>query len=100
MRVLVTGAFGFIGTAVAQRLALAGTDVGAVVRADPRDEASVRAVLAGARPDAVCHLAGLGKVRESFQHPGEYHAVNAGGTKALLDALTATATGSRFVFAS
>jgi UDP-glucose 4-epimerase len=117
MRVLVTGAFGFIGTAVGRRLALAGHDVVAVtsrplgsasaplfpcrvVRADLRDEESVRAALAGARPDAVCHLAGLGKVRESFEHPGEYHAVNAGGTKALLDALTATATGSRFVFAS
>jgi UDP-glucose 4-epimerase len=117
MRVLVTGAFGFIGTAVGRRLTLAGHDVVAVtsrplgtapappfpcrvVRADLRDEGSVRATLADARPDAVCHLAGLGKVRESFEHPGEYHAVNAGGTKTLLDALTATATGSRFVFAS
>jgi UDP-glucose 4-epimerase len=26
----------------------------------------MRAALANARPDAVCHLAGLGKVRESF----------------------------------
>jgi UDP-glucose 4-epimerase len=48
-----------------------------VVRADLRDEASVRAALANARPDAVCHLAGPGKVRESFEHPEEYHAVNA-----------------------
>lgn len=117
MRVLVTGAFGFIGTAVGRRLALAGHDVVAVtsrplgtaptplfrcrvVRADLRDEGSVRAALADARPDAVCHLAGLGEVRESFQHPEEYHAVNAGGTKTLLDALTATAPGRRFVFAS
>jgi UDP-glucose 4-epimerase len=117
MRVLVTGAFGFIGTAVGRRLALAGHDVVAVtsrplgtaptplfpcqvVRADLRDEASVRAALANTRPDAVCHLAGLGKVRESFEHPEEYHAVNAGGTRTLLDALTATAAGRRFVFAS
>ena len=122
MRVLVTGAFGFIGTAVGRRLALAGHDVVAVtsrplgnapappfpchvVRADLRDEASVRAALTAARPDAVCHLAGLGKVRESFEYPEEYHAVNVAGTKALLDALTATATarqaaGRRFVFAS
>ena len=117
MRVLVTGAFGFIGTAVGRRLALAGHDVMAVtsrplgtaptplfrcqvVRADLRDEGSARAALADARPDAVCHLAGLGKVRESFEHPEEYRAVNAGGTKTLLDALTATATGRRFVFAS
>jgi len=73
-----------------------------VLRADLRDEASVRAALAAARPDAVCHLAGLGTVRESFERPQDYHAVNAGGTKALLDALTATAIvpKTRFVFAS
>jgi uncharacterized protein YbjT (DUF2867 family) len=57
MRVLVTGAFGFIGTVVGRRLALAGDDVVVatgrplgtaptplfpcqVVRADLRDEAS------------------------------------------------------------
>jgi UDP-glucose 4-epimerase len=116
MRVVVTGAFGFIGTAVGRRLALAGHDVVAVtsrplheappppfpcrvVRADLRDEASVRAVLADTRPDAVCHLAGLGKVRESFEHPEEYHAVNATGTKTLLGALAPVAQ-ARFVFAS
>jgi UDP-glucose 4-epimerase len=119
MRVVVTGAFGFIGTAVGRRLTLADHEVVAVtsrppdeapaplfpcqvVRADLRDGASVRAVLADARPDAVCHLAGLGKVRESFEHPEEYHAVNATGTKTLLDALAAIAPaqGTRFVLAS
>ena len=45
-------------------------------------------------------LAGLGKVRESFEYPEEYHAVNTGGTTTLLDALAATATGRRFAFAS
>jgi UDP-glucose 4-epimerase len=114
MRVLVTGAFGFIGTAVGRRLALAGHDVVAVtsrsldevtapvfpcriVRADLRDQVSVRAAITGAEVDAVCHLAGLGKVRESFERPDEYQAVNAAGTKALIDALAA---GTRFVFAS
>lgn len=117
MRVLVTGAFGCIGTAVGRRLALAGHDVAAltsrapdsvpaplfpcrVVRADLRDPVSTRDAIANARPDAVCHLAGLGMVRESFERPAEYLAVNVGGTMALLDALAAAATGTRFVFAS
>jgi UDP-glucose 4-epimerase len=82
MRVLVTGAFGFIGTAVGRRLALAGHDVVAVtsrplgtapaplfpcqvVRADLRDEGSVRAALADARPDAVCHPTASQRLRRS-----------------------------------
>lgn len=129
MRVLVTGAFGFIGTAVGRRLALAGHEVLAmtsrppdtglpgtrppgtgptplfpcqVVRADVRDEEAVRDAVT--HVDAVCHLAGLGKVRESFERPADYQAVNVAGTQALLDALTnradGTGTTARFVFAS
>jgi UDP-glucose 4-epimerase len=109
MRVLVTGAFGFIGTAVARRLTSAEHEVvalthrpsevpapawwtGEVVHADVRD---ARAVLAAvANVDAVCHLAALSLVRESFERPAEYFQVNATGTRTLVSALTTKAAKS------
>ncbi len=119
MRVLVTGAFGFIGTAVTERLALAGHEVVAlthrapdapvpaspvsqIIHADVHDVDGVRRAVRGV--DAVCHLAALARVRESFARPDEYWQVNAVGTENLVRALAAeAATGgrpARFVHAS
>src|SRR5215475_708145 len=119
MRVLVTGAFGFIGTAVVSRLARAGHEVVAlthrpleapvaaspvsqIIRADIRDAQAIR--VAVSRVDAVCHLAALTRVHESFERPTEYWHVNAVGTRIVVDALAAKAAGcgqpGRFVQAS
>ncbi|WP_034270712.1 NAD-dependent epimerase/dehydratase family protein [Actinospica robiniae] len=119
MRILVTGAFGFIGTAVVHRFAQNGHDVTAltsrpigqvpsdipvaeVVHGSLLNEESLSRALRGA--DGVVHLGALTRVRESFEREREYHAVNVSGTASLVRAAQAENSAStrplRFVFAS
>ncbi|WP_062983931.1 NAD-dependent epimerase/dehydratase family protein [Nocardia anaemiae] len=111
MRVLVTGAAGYLGRAVVAALAAAGHDTVAMVHseqpniahanqirvADLLDSDALRSAVDGM--DAVCHLAGLTRVRESMADPLWYFGVNTVGTIALLDAMS-TAEVPRLVFAS
>jgi UDP-glucose 4-epimerase len=107
VRVLVTGGLGFIGRAVTVRLMQAGYDVAVLthrpaaaahtapsgvrlVCADLRDRDQVLEVVDGAGFDAVCHLAGRSRVRESFCDPLGYYDTNVTGTVNLLHALTHT----------
>ncbi|MGW4845517.1 NAD-dependent epimerase/dehydratase family protein [Nocardia brasiliensis] len=99
MRVLVTGANGYLGAAVVAALRSGGHEVVGSVRreradvppglpvrrADLRDTAALSAAVRDV--DVVCHLAGRTRVRESFADPLGYFEVNVGGTVALLRAM-------------
>ena len=116
MKIVVTGAAGYIGSVVAELLGDAGHDVvawdnlshGHRAAVDPRarferldllDAASVRAALADARPDAVVHLAAEALIDESIRDPGRFYRANLAGGIHLLDAMVAAGT-RRLVFSS
>jgi len=126
MKILVTGAAGFIGSHVAQRLLQRGDEVIGLdnfapnysrarkeanlkeyasyerftfIEADIRDAQAMRDLFEVQKFDRVMHLAAMGNVRYSIEHAQEYTAVNIGGTVNLLEA--ARLSGTRyFVFAS
>jgi len=106
LRVLVTGASGFLGRAVAAELVAAGHEVSCFQRR-PSGVAGARDLLGSVTAevdlkhavigmDAVVHLAA--KVSLAGD-PRDFEAVNVGGTRALLGA-AADAGVSRFVFVS
>ncbi len=108
MNYLITGGAGFIGSAVARRLAREGANVVVVdkltyagnldslkpvanapaftfLRADICDAAAMREAFARARPDVVMHLAAESHVDRSIDEPGAFVATNVTGTYQLLD---------------
>lgn len=110
MRVLVTGASGFLGSHLVAHLVARGDEVvgtyaGSDAAAPPgvellpveiTDRAAMAALIARVDPEVVIHLAGLSHVGASWKRVADYYQVNVVGTEALL----AAAAGRRVVLAS
>ncbi|MHA7629305.1 GDP-mannose 4,6-dehydratase [Corallococcus sp. M7] len=107
MRVLVTGADGFVGRHACAALRAAGDEVVEVhgprgegisstaLHFDIADEAKVKAAVSEVKPDSVLHLAGFSSVAKSHQNPARVFAVNTMGVVHLLTALRESAPKAR-----
>jgi UDP-glucuronate 4-epimerase len=126
MRILVTGAAGFIGSHLCERLCARGDQVVgldnfdafyarevkeanlaglrgnarfALVEGDLRDVAVLKQAFDRAQPEVVVHLAALAGVRPSLLDPARYSDVNVTGTQRIVDAVREHGA-RRLVFAS
>jgi GDP-4-dehydro-6-deoxy-D-mannose reductase len=104
MRVLITGAAGFVGGHMADRAVERGAEavglgrddtgpesLAEYVQADLLDDGAVRSAVADLRPDAVIHLAAAASVAASWASPAETIDNNTRATLNLLEAVRAEA---------
>ena len=116
MRVLVTGAAGYIGSVVTEQLLEAGHDVVALdslkeghaaavlpparfVRADLLDASGLRSIVTSSEVDAVIHLAAAARIDESVRNPGLFFSVNTVGGLNLVEAMLEAGV-KRLIFSS
>lgn len=89
MRVLITGASGFLGRPLAARLAALGHEVTGASRAtglDVTDGAAIRELVHRVRPAFIYHLAGPSFVPDSKRDPHGTVAIHVGGAVNVMEA--------------
>jgi GDP-4-dehydro-6-deoxy-D-mannose reductase len=101
MRVLVTGARGFVGRRLAPRLVEAGHEVVELPRGvDVADEAAVDKFVEQERPRAVVHLAARSFVPDSVVEPEATFRANYVGTRNVLESVRRHAPAARVLVVS
>lgn len=104
MKVLITGADGFIGSRLCTKLRGSGHEVVGLglldkdtvdLKGDILDRDWIKDSIKECSPDLVFHLAAISSVGFSFREPSKTYDVNVTGTLNLLDSLE---EGTRFVF--
>jgi GDP-4-dehydro-6-deoxy-D-mannose reductase len=101
VRVVVTGSKGFVAHWLLAHLASRGDQVvGLDAEVDVRDETALVDAIAGAAPDAVCHLAALASVGSSWNDQAATYAVNTFGTLNVLSAALACSRPPRVLLVS
>ncbi|UCE86060.1 MAG: GDP-mannose 4,6-dehydratase [Deltaproteobacteria bacterium] len=101
MKVLVTGAGGFVGGRLLPRLEREGARVVGIDRElDVSRPAGIDALLDAERPNAIVHLAALSSVPRSRAEPDLTYRVNFLGTRVVLDATRRFAPGARVLVVS
>ena len=97
MRVLITGAQGFVGARLTGRLTELGhTPIGVdVEEMDVTDLPSVQRTLRAESPEAIIHLAGVSFVPEAESNPALACRINFGGSRNLLSAVASQTPAAR-----
>jgi GDP-4-dehydro-6-deoxy-D-mannose reductase len=98
MRVLVTGAKGFVGARLVPRLRQAGHDVAPFDQdLDVSDAPRTLEAVGDVRPDALVHLAAVSSVADSFGEAPLVYRVNYLGARSVLEALRRAAPRARLI---